>query len=304
MHTVAKRLLAFFLVAGITALSVMGAYLHAQTEEREGIGISPTKLMLDGNPGERVSGEFTVINPGTEAIEYRIYVKDFSVRNEEYEKDFEPVPGATSPVAWFQVPDDSKTLAPGEQQEFGFHINIPEDAVPRGYYAVIFAETTTPEIDDTGVARIKRVGALTYLTVNGGSVERGDIASFDVAKWQRDRPLQANVRVQNEGNVHFDTTGTLYLKDVFGRTVSRSEIGGTILPATIRKFSPQIELNMPFGVYKVEGEVNFLGKTTPLPGKWVVVGSPFWIVLWTVIIVGWVVVLIRWIVRRAKRKKS
>lgn len=298
-----KKLLIGLSLIALFGTSVSTAMLTAQ-EKKEGVGISPTKLDVNADPGEQISGKFTVLNPGDEPVEYKVYVKDFSVRNEEYEKDFEPVPGAVSPVDWIQVPDGVRTLEPGEQQELDYTVAVPADAVPRGYYAVIFAETDQPEIDATGVARIKRVGALTYLTVNGGSVEKGQIASFDVDTWQKDRPITATLRVQNDGNVHFETKGKLRLRDVFGRTVSRTEINGTILPATIRKFTPKLELGMPFGLYKIDGDVTFLDKTESLSEKWVVVGSPFWIGLWTLIIVGWAVVLIRWIKRRVQRKKS
>lgn len=301
--SITKVFLSFSALVILVTASLLALPLSAQEEEKEGIGISPTSLKLEADPGEQVGGTFTVINPGDQEVDFRTYVRDFSIRNEEYEKDFEPIEGALSPVEWFQVDATTGTLGPREQRELTYSINVPQDAVPRGYYAVIFAETATPEIDATGVARIKRVGSLVYLTVNGGSVEKGSVVSLAIDRWQRDRPVQTVLRVQNEGNVHFDVANSLRLKDVFGRTISQTETSGTILPATIRKFTPELQLNMPFGIYKVEGDAEFLGQTTELSGKWVLVGSPFWVGLWSVILIGWTVVLIRWVKRRAKRRK-
>jgi len=302
-----KRLLPILAVTVAVSFTLPGWPLLAQGQqpEREGIGISPTKLTLDADPGEQLTGKFTVINTGNTPVNYRVYVKDFSIRNEAYEKDFEPIPGAVSPVDWIKVPGDTKKLAPEGQADLDYTVSVPKDAVPRGYYAVIFAETATPEgADATGVARLKRVGSLVYLTVNGGSIEKGTVASFEAKGWQRDRPVTASLRVQNEGNVHFEATGKLRLKDIFGRTVSTTDISGTVLPATIRKFSPELKLSQPFGLYKIEGDITFLGKPAELKSQWVVVGSPFWLGLWTVIIVAWAIVLIRWVKRRAKRKKK
>jgi hypothetical protein len=298
-----KRILPLIILIAVVSLSLTGLPLLAE-EEREGIGISPTKLTLDADPGEQISGQFIVTNPGTKPVDYRLYVKDFSIRNEEYEKDFEPIPGAVSPVDWIQVPDGVKNLAPGVQEELPYTITVPTDTVPRGYYAVIFAETVTPEADATGVARLKRVGLLVYLTVNGGSVEKGKVVSFETKGWQSKRPVKTALRIQNEGNVHFATEGTIYLKDILGRTAAKTEISGTVLPATIRKFSPELKLNQPFGLYKIGGDVTFLGKKVPLAEKWIFVGSPFWLVLFVVIIVGWAFVLIRWVKRRVKRNKK
>jgi hypothetical protein len=299
-----KRLLALITLIAVVIPTLSGLPLHAQ-EEREGLGISPTKLTLDADPGEQLKGKFTVINTGTTPVAYHVYVKDFSIRNEEYEKDFEPVPGTMSPVDWIKIPESTKTLAPDAREELDYTVTVPETAVPRGYYAVIFAETVAPaEADASGVARLKRVGSLVYLTVNGGSVEKGSVASFDVDRWQRNRPVKALLRVQNEGNVHFAMTGTVRLKDIFGRTVAQSDISGTVLPATIRKFSPELKVSQPFGLYKVEGDVTFFGKTSPLAQKWIIVGSPFWLGLGAFLLVAWAAVLIRWIKRRVKRKKT
>lgn len=299
-----KRLSLLLALVAMATACMTGLPVHAQSEEKEGVGISPTKLTLAANPGETLTGKFTVANPGTSPISYRVYMKDLSIRNEEYEKDFEPVEGAISPVGWFKVPGDVVSLGPGEQKELNYTVTVPASTVPRGYYAVIFAETVPPAADTTGVARVKRVGSLVYLTVKGGSIEKGTLLGFSAAGWQNKRPVKAALRIQNDGNVHFEATGTVRLKDFLGRTVSQTEISGTILPATTRRFSPELKLGQPFGLYKIEGDVRFLDKTTQLGPEWVVVGSPFWMVLWTVIIIGWAVVLIRWIKRRAKRKKK
>jgi hypothetical protein len=299
-----KRFLSFIALVVLVVASMTGLPLHAQNVEKEGVGISPTKLTLDADPGEQLSGKFTVTNPGTSPVEYRVYVNDFRIQNEEYEKNFEPVQGALSPVSWFKVPSGVRSLKPGAQEELDYTLTPPKDAVPRGYYAVIFAETLPQKTDGTGVARLKRVGSLVYLTVNGGSVEKGEVVSFESKKWQRNRPVKASLRIKNDGNVHFTATGTVRLKDIFGRTVSKTNISGTILPATIRRFAPELKVGQPFGVYKIEGDVTFLGKTTGLEPKWVVTGSPLWMLLWTVIVVGWAVVLIRLIKRRAKHKKK
>lgn len=295
-----------FIVLTLVAAAVPNIAVYAQQNqpEKDGIGISPTKLTLDADPGETIKGSFLVTNPGTNEAEYSLSISDFVVTNEEYEKDFSPVEGAKSPVGWMTVAEGVQTLEPGAREEQEYTISVPEDAVPRGYYAVIFAETTAKDAETTGVTRIKRVGTLVYLTVNGGSVEKGEVISFGADSLQEDKPVKADVRVRNDGNVHFTARGTMWLKDMFGREVSRTSISGTVLPATIRKFNAELELSQPFGLYRLGGDVKFLDKTTELESKWVIVGSPFWIVLWAVIIVGWAVVLIRWIKKRVKRKHS
>lgn len=273
-------------------------------EERDGIGISPTTLKLGLNPGEQISGSFKVLNVGTTPIKYRVYVSDFRINNEEYEKNFDPAPTVSSPVSWFKISGGTKELAPNDNADFKYTISIPANIVPRGYYAAIFAETLPPQTSTTGVARVKRVGTLVYLTVKGGSVEKGKFLSFDTKSWYHQKPVKSAIRIQNDGNVHFDVQGDIQLKNVFGKTVSQTNIQGTLLPATIRKFQPELTVNQPFGIYKVEGNVKFLGQAHKLGPRWILVGSLLWIGLVIILFIVWVVALIYWIKRRGRRKKN
>lgn len=249
-----KRILAVLSLAALVGTAQMSGPAHAQQSESEGIGISPTRLNLSADPGQTVNGKFMIINPGNVAVDYKIYVQDFRIRNEDYEKDYEVAEGAVSPVDWFSVPSGTLRLAPNDRKEFDYQIAVPKDAVPRGYYAVIFAETADTDANTTGVNRRKRVGSLVYLKVQGGAVEKGSVASFTADRWQQDRPIKTTLRIQNEGNVHFDLSGDVRLKDVFGRTVAKTELSSVVMPGTIRKLTPELKLNQPFGIYKLEGD--------------------------------------------------
>lgn len=303
-----KRIATLLVLAVLVAVGAANGHVTAQAQQKtesDGIGVSPTKLTLTADPGQTLNGKFTILNPGTEPVDYKVYVKDFRIRNEDYEKDFMPAEGTESPVSWFTVTNETMRLGTNGRRELDYQIKVPANAVPRGYYAVIFAETIDPAANTTGVARVKRVGTLVYLTVKGGSIERGKVESFTYKRYQPSRPLTTTLRIHNEGNVHFEITGDVRLKDILGRTVAKTELGGAILPGTIRRLTPELKLNQPFGVYKLEGEAAFLGKTHVLPGGWILVGSPFWIVLFLLILVGWLVMVIRWIKRRGgKRKKA
>lgn len=295
-----KKILLGVLVT-IMSLTTLGTSLLAQGT-KDGIGISPTKLVIDGDPGEKLTGQFTVLNSGDEVIKYRVYVNDLNVKNEDYEKIFEPLPGITSPVTWFSVPEGERTLAAGAQEKLDYSITVPFNAAPRGYSAVIFAETAEPEIDTTGIARLKRVGSLVYLTVNGDTTQKGELLSFDTAMWQKHLPIVPSIRIQNAGTTHFEVDGEVRLKNVFGKEVDKASVTGTLLPQTIRNFKPELSPERSVGLYKVEGEVKFLDQTESLKSGWILVAPPLWIALVLAVIAIWIVVIVAWVKRRGKRR--
>lgn len=259
-------------------------FLHAQdaAEIREGIGISPTSLTLSGEAGQELAGEITVLNPGDKAIEYRLYASSFRIRNEAYDKDFDiQDPETAEPVSWFKLPRDSRRLEPQSQEKAAYSITIPEAAPSRGYYGVIFAETTAGEVDETGIERRKRVGSLVYLTVNGADVRRsGELLELDVPRWQKQAPVTASLRLRNDGNVHYTATGKLWLKNITGKTVHEAPIDSTILPGTTRKIAIDLPGAKQMGLYKVEGGVEFLDQKHGFGSRWVVVVAPLWLGVW------------------------
>lgn len=288
-----------FVVAGV----VGGRALISAQEDKEGIGISPTSLTLSADPGGQLKGKLTVLNEGNQPMQYRVYASDFSIVNEEYEKNFERSPGTLSPISWIKLPSGTLELAPKTSETIEYTIDVPEDAVSRGYYGVIFAETVGTAPDATGVTRIKRVGSLVYLGIKGDLVQKGEVVSFTADKWQRQQPVTAQLRLQNDGNVHLAAEGNLRLKNILGRTVSETGISGTLLPATTRKYSLELPTNNAFGFYKVEGDVNFADKDTALSPRWVLVASPLLLAIAGAVVAIWIAALILWIKRRGRRNK-
>jgi hypothetical protein len=288
----------------ISGLSVLGNQLTHAQETREGIGISPTSLTLSADAGQELTGKVTVLNPGEKTINYRLYASNFSIRNENYEKDFDRHDIKTSqPVGWFSLPNEPRQLQPQGQEQVTYKIKIPRGVASQGYYGVIFAETIAAEADTTGVERRKRVGALVYLTVNGDELRQsGQLLDFTTPLWLRNgTSIPVKLRFQNNGNVHFPLTGQIRLKNVLGRIVNSTEVNSIILPDTTRQLSFELPTGQPVGMYKLDGDINYLEQSTFLGSKWVLVAAPLWLGLWLAGILLLIVMIILMIGRRGKR---
>lgn len=288
-----NRIRCFILSLAIVVIGVSGFGLSVNAQEKkEGIGISPTTLTLEADAGQEITGEVTVINPGDEPVNYRLYASNFRVRNEEYEKDFDITDIETAePVSWFRLPEEPKQLAANGQEKVKYTIQVPNNVASQGYYGVIFAETMSEKPDESGVTRRKRVGSLVYLTVKGAAINRqARLTSFEVLRWQRHSPVKASVRLTNEGNVHFQAKGQIRLKNLWGKPVHETSIDATVLPNTTRKVSVELPTTRAVGLYRVEGQVSMLDQSSELESHWVIVATPVWLSLWLIVLVILIVV--------------
>lgn len=288
------------------ALLLASALPAAAAEVREGIGISPTAIKENLQAGQEQSGTVRVMNSGDVDIQYRLYASDFSIRNEDYDKDFK-LPnraGVVSPVSWFKLPAGARTLKAGAQETIDYTISVPDSAAPGGYYGVIFAETLAGAPDSTGIARAKRVGVLAYLAVGGELDQRGEFLGLDVDGWQQTKPLNAQARFKNSGNSHFDVTGQLRLLNVFGGKVAEAPLEGTLLPYTTRRFNLSFSPKTNLGIYRIEGQAQVLGQTHKLGPRWVLLASPLWaaILAGSALGVLWLLLSPLWRLKKGKRK--
>lgn len=288
-------------LALIMVVILVPALAWAQEPEKEGIGVSPTTVFVTADAGQTKTGNITVTNEGTVPVDVRLYASNFKVRSEDYDKVFElpASAGRVSPANWFTMASNTTSLAVGEQKKIGYSLQVPASAAAGGYYGALFAETKAAKPDATGVVRIKRVGALAYITVNGELKKSGEVESFKVNQWQQQPPVKSELRVSNSGNVHFEVEGKLRLRNLFGGKVSETSIKGVVIPETTRRFKLELATGQKLGLYRVEGELSYLDQQEVLGPKWVLLASPLWLGL----LLGAVGVMI-WIVFSGKSSSA
>lgn len=255
-------------VVMLTAVAPVQA-LAQQAKDNESITLSPALIKLTLTPGQRYTGNLTVINDGKTAYPIIVYARPYSVQGEQYTPDFERVTPSTDAYQWLTFPQASYELQPGQRLDAAYAIDVPSDASPGGHYAVLFAETQPPLTQGSGVARKKRVGSLLYITVSGPANQAGSVLSWDVPRWQTKRPLTATLRMKNSGNVHYTAAVQVSFTDSFGRRY-QTEKSYIILPGTVRRI-PVDWLSPPAaGLFKVAGTVSYLNKTESLQPRNVV----------------------------------
>lgn len=280
LATAFVALLAFFLV--INTLNPITAVAQGE-EPNSSITLTPSKKEHTVDAGKGINDSITVINSGTEPIVFTVFASPYTIKNEQYDAEYEPTSSSTNAYQWIKLENKQYSLQPKEEVEVSYTMEVPDGAQPGGHYSVIFAQTEKPEDDESAIFRQKKVGALVYTTVNGDVVKKGDVLSSDISLFQVSPPLTTKLRIQNNGNTHFDATVKMTIKDVLGSTKHKSENTYTILPNTIRGITTQWQDSPSYGLFKVQQEVSYLDKS--YTAEKFVIMFPIWLLLVIVIVI-------------------
>lgn len=266
-------------------------------EVGQALEIAPPVLNLRGNPGQTVRGTISLRDVSPTPLVVTNQINDFTAQGEDGIPKLLLEEGEQSPYSmksWFR-PINQITLKPKEIQGLPFTIDIPKDAAPGGYYAVVRFSASALGIDSTGVSLSASVGALIFMRVNGDAFEKLSIAGFNTVtkhnepkKLFEGTPIAFAVRVKNEGNVHEQPAGRIIITDMFGKTVAGLNVNlppRNVLPGSIRRFETPLDKTvignkMLFGLYHAKVTI------TDAKGQSVTDKLSFWVIPWKLMLFG------------------
>jgi len=276
-------LLPLLLVCSLLLGSSPAHAAETTTTPEESLAMTPAIQRLEIKAGETVDRTMTVINDGKVAYKFIVYARPYSVKNEQYDPQFETTLENTDVYQWVQFEKVSYTLQPGERIDVPYHMKVPANAAPGGHYGVIFAETQPDASTATSVLRKKRVGGLLLANVDGKVVRSGALLSANAPFWQSAPPLTINDRVKNTGNTDFQASVSTSVEDMFGSVKHSETKNYTVYPGTIRKIPVTWDNSPWFGLFKYKQSVSIVGNVTNTSHY--VLLAPKWLVLLLIIAV-------------------
>lgn len=283
------------------ALAVIGINTQAARAATGGLTISPTSIDAKVAPGTTYKSNVQVINQGTDAFTYKLYVTPYNVSGEAYKPYFTPVKGAIDATQWISLSSQGGQLKGGSENTIPVSINVPKGTGAGSYYATVFAETE--DKGDSGVITRKRVGTILYLRVTGQAVERGSVESWSVPMLQQS-PFKAKLRLNNTGSVHYNGDAKITVSDVFGKPKFIWERDPKVLPQKTRLLPIEWKDGARFGLFKVSGQVKYFNTTEKLPTRYVFVASPLLRIISLLVVVGFVAFVIYLGKKRVVSKKQ
>ncbi len=290
---------AVFAVMGLLTITPTTFAAEPASTDEENILLSPTKKRYEMATGESKQDSMKVVNDGSSPISFIVYARPYSVRNENYDPNYDSNAKNADAYKWVQFDKGSFDLAPGESVDIGFTVRVPQNATPGGHYGVLFAETQVlTQPGGTSIVQKKRVGSILYVTVKGDVKLSGDFVGETVPFFQTKAPVLINQRVANKGNTDFVVTSTVSVSDIFGGVKFKNQKESAVLPETTRAIDNSWANPAWIGLYRVEQSVAFLDTTKSTTNYVLLI--PIWVYLTTALLIG---ARVLYAVAHRKRKK-
>lgn len=232
-------------------------------------------------PGEKTQVSVRVTNTSDTPLKVFSSAQDFVV--EEDGETPVPVTGESkdnnrwSLASWLTLVPSERTLQPRETSQISVLIEVPEDALPGGHYAMITHQPSTDltaiNAPDAATGLNQRVGTLLYVRVDGPINEEAYIRDFSIPEFSEFGPVEYSFTLDNRSDIHIHPQIGITITNMFGKQIDviRPDTQN-IFPFTTRSFSGEWSKIWGFGRYKAELVASY-GTT----GKVIMATTFFWI---------------------------
>ena len=267
----------------------------------------PPRLELEGLPGATLQETLKVRNQSDTEMAFSIKISDFIVNNDKGTPLAveEIVSGRWSLASWLTVSPTKIILPPKQTSALDLVVNIPDNALPGGHYAMVTYSPTNEGLigqDKTGSAVEPKVGSLIYLSVIGDVTEAVYLKQFkSEIKFKQYGPMTLFAEIENLGDVHVRPSGNITITNLLGKTVITLPLKEhNIFPFASRTYDLAFPGKWHLGRYTATLTAFAGASQLPINGL-----IYFWIVPWKemLIIIIALIVLIVIVSKMVRRKK-
>lgn len=279
--------------------------VFAEEKPAQRLQISPA-IQDIGNlkPGEKYSGIFKVQNIGSEELNFSVGVSPYSVKNENYEQDYDTENQYSDIIKWIKFSQTNGTVAPNDEAEVAYTISVPADVASGGQYALLYAEIISDNTaDGSGFSVVQRVGMKLYTNIEGNTRKTGSVIENKVSSFLFNPPISATSIVENTGNTHASVKYVLQVYPLFGdEEVYTNEEEPTtlvLLPDTRRLNTVTWDGAPALGIFRVKQTVSFWNETSTT--EKLVFLCPIWFIFIVLLIIF---CAIFWLVSRIRNRNK
>lgn len=216
-------------------------------------------------PGEKEQVQLRVRNNSSTAITVRSVAQDFIL-----DLDGEtPIPltltedtnSRWSLADWLVIAPNQQTIQPQQTVAVSVLIEVPEDALPGGHYAMVTHEPVVPLAQQTGgsaSAISQKVGSLFYLIVDGPVREEAFIRDLDFPRFTETGPVEFSLFVDNQSDVHIKPIISVDIYNIFNQKVDTIVLEGkNVFPLFSRGFEGQWDRVWGYGYYTAKVSMSY-----------------------------------------------
>lgn len=193
------------------ALAALLALTAAPAALGFGIGLQPTTVEMDFEPGDRRRQVVNIANVHTEkTISLTLGLADWSLNDAGQIRLSPPGETENSASEWVRFSPAFVTLKPGESEQITVDMSTPVRLQRSGDFRfALLASTILPEErgGGSGVWKKYQLASLFYLTAPG-SESKPEVVNSSISVDETGRPV-VGVRIENQGNSHARLEGQI-----------------------------------------------------------------------------------------------
>lgn len=247
-HKTTKSIITALSFIFIITLVCRVSYAQSSTS----LVISPPTFEINANPGDSIENTVKISNRSDRPLDIVTDKRNFTALGEEGAVGLTDEETSFSLASWIRILPTSTTIEANSTKVFTFVIDVPANAEPGGHFgSIVFQTGGEVEPDFTGAAVAQEIGGLLLVRVAGDVDEQAKILSFGPNKsFYEYGPVDFEIRVENEGNVHVKPTGVITISNMFGQKVASFDIDPkNVLPGAVRKIPATWDTKYLFGRY-------------------------------------------------------
>lgn len=302
------------MVGVLVFCTCLGTISRSVYADSNSMTVSPPYQKVILTPGETYRNSLMVSNASgsTRDLKYAVEVGSFSQhKNDESVDDYGSVDHVSISsynqiMDWIKIDKEKGTVAPGDQAEIGYTIEVPENAPAGGQYATILVidETTKSDPDDGNVTidQTFQFASVIYAEVAGKTDKIGEILDNSIPSFLLNGPLTAESMVKNRGNVHTDAEYVLQVWPLFSNeeicTNEEKPETSLILPDTERYHAQTCDLPS-MGIFKAKQTIRIFDETSVVERTIIV--CPLWLLF---VLLFVIIALVIWIVMKVRGGKK
>ena len=259
--------------------------------------LGPTRFILPMKPGEERSVDVQITNRMGEDVVFEVGTEDFFADPEQEGTPsfFEAHLDGPYPARLWLTPEyNTFSLKHAERAFIRVTVKVPLNAEPGDHQGAVIIKEIGERSGRSGIDIVPRLASLFIVTVDGDITRDASLVSFSPKKYLNwSLPAFLSLTGTNKGTVHFNASGTVEIRNMFGIMVDELPVKNWIVlrDSTRQRpveWSPRFALGRYTAVTNItlfDGEPNTQLKTS----FWVVPLLPILVILFTVFFVSFAV---------------
>lgn len=250
-----KSLLLIVLVPSAAFTSTLAPALAAPPSDGINLTTSPLPVSLTANPGQTISTDLRIQNSSSQTQRIKVSLMKFSAYGETGKPALQERAPGDDYFDWVSFSPSVFDAPPNQWMSVKMTIAVPKTAAFGYYYAVVFSPADQKPTGK-GNVYLGSTAILVLLDVNSPNAKRSaKVVDFKVDKKIYEfLPVNFSVRIHNDGNVHLQPAGSIYIKRGSKQVavVDFNPQHGSILPNSYRVYNSSWNDGFPVYVAKTQ----------------------------------------------------